>query len=170
MKNLLKKGFTLIELLIVITIIGILTALITTNLQGARERARDARRKADLRALEQSIRLYYNDADSFPASNPAYELEGCGTIAIPLSCSWGSPFATDASIYLAYLPTDPSSTAATTTKYQYYSASGDQYLLVAKLENPSDPDIAESQSRCSSIYTSFTGTKDAAADYLACAQ
>lgn len=169
MKNLLKKGFTLIELLIVIAIIGILTALITANLQGARERARDARRKADLRALEQSLRLYYNDADSFPASSSSYELEGCGTIAAPLSCSWGSSFATDASIYLAYLPTDPSSTSTTTVKYQYYSATGDQYLLVAKLENASDADITESQSRCSSIYTGFPGTKDAA-DYLACAQ
>lgn len=77
MKNWLKKGFTLIELLIVIAIVGILTALVTTNLQGARSRARDVRRKSDLRGIEQALRLYYNDNNRFPLSSTSYEINGC---------------------------------------------------------------------------------------------
>ena len=66
LKSKLSLGFTLIELLIVIAIIGILAALIMTNVQGVRERARDSRRKADLSALKTSLRLYYNDQKIFP--------------------------------------------------------------------------------------------------------
>ena len=41
-------GFTLIELLVTISIIGILIGLSVFGLQGARQSARDAKRKADL--------------------------------------------------------------------------------------------------------------------------
>lgn len=172
MKNWLKKGFTLIELLIVIAIIGILTALITTNLQGARSRARDVRRKSDLRSIEQSLRLYYNDAKGFPTGDAGngYSIEGCGTIATPTTCAWGSAFATTTNVYMSTLPYDPSSSSTTTISYQYYSADSDSYLLVTQLENVSDQDITNSQARCSSLYTSYTGTKSPTTDYLACGQ
>lgn len=171
MKKFILRGFTLIELLIVIAIVGILTALITTNLQGARARARDARRKSDLQTIYQSLRLYYNDARGFPAgdSTTSYQLKGCGTIAIPTDCNWGSQFATDTTSYMSALPLDPSSTSSSPVSYQYYSTDSDTFLLVSALENKSDQDIAESQTRCSTLYTSFDGTKDATTDYLVCA-
>jgi prepilin-type N-terminal cleavage/methylation domain-containing protein len=171
MTNIFKKGFTLIELLIVIAIVAILTALVTTNLQAARSRARDIRRKSDLRSIEQSLRLYYNDAKSFPTGDDGngYRIEGCGTIAAPSTCSWGSAFATDKNVYMSTLPTDPSS-ADTTIYYQYYSVDGDQYLLVAGLENASDQDIVDSQNRCLGLYTSYPGEKDATKDYVVCGQ
>lgn len=171
MKNLFKKGFTLIELLIVIAIIGILTALITTNLVGARARARDVRRKADLRAVQQSLRLYYNDAKLFPVSDSSYKITGCGTIAVPTVCSWGSAFSTTASVYMSSLPTDPSSTS-TPIPYKYYSVTGDKQLLIATLENASDLDIADSQSRCTTdLYEDLpVGDKNTSLDYLICDQ
>lgn len=164
----MMNGFTLIELLIVITIIGVLTALITTNLQGARSRARDTRRKSDLRAIEQSLRLYYNDAKQFPGSSAQNEIVGCGTIALPTTCSWGSTFATTASTYMSSLPLDPSSSTATEVSYKYVSADDDQFLLVATLENLSDQDIAESQTRCSTLYGSYIG--DSTRDFVLCAE
>lgn len=165
MKNWLKKGFTLIELLIVIAIVGILTALVTTNLQGARSRARDVRRKSDLRSIEQSIRLYYNDMKGFPQSSSEYEINGCEGAA---TCSWGGAFATTSTVYMSGLPQDPSSNDTTTVNYEYYSISDDQFMLVAKLENLSDPDIAASQARCATLYGSIPSTPEQ--DYVICAQ
>lgn len=163
----IKPGFTLIELLIVITIIGVLTALITTNLQGARSRARDTRRKSDIRAIEQSVRLYYNDAKRFPASDN-YAIRGCNTIASPMPCSWGSAFSTDRSTYMSTLPLDPASSDTAQVSYRYVSTDSDEYLLVAQLENLSDSDIADSQNRCDALYSGYAG--DPTKDFVLCAE
>jgi general secretion pathway protein G len=160
LRSTIYRGFTLIELLIVIAIIGILTALITTNLVGARARARDVRRKADLRAVQQSLRLYYNDNKSFPASDGLYQITGT---------TWGGTFTVGTTTYMSALPTDPSSTS-TLVPYQYQSGGADSQLLVATLENASDPDIADSQTRCATPYGTFTGTKTPTLDYLVCDQ
>jgi len=66
MKNKRKKGFSLVELLVVISIIAILTAILMPNLMGARERARDAKRKQDLDAIKTALRLFYNDVQNYP--------------------------------------------------------------------------------------------------------
>ncbi|MCE7897648.1 MAG: hypothetical protein DPW11_00065 [bacterium] len=140
----IKRGFTLIELLIVITIIGILSALVLTNVQGVRERARDARRKSDLNAIKTALRLYYNDFGSYPTSTNGI-IEGCsdGTTA----CTWGSAFAST-NTYMNSLPLDPSSTTSNPRYYTYTQTSADTYTLTAELENASDPDAADSQARC----------------------
>jgi len=161
----LQKGFTLIELLIVIAIIGILAGLILTNLTGARERARDARRKADMDSINKALRLYYNDAQAFPDD------DGSGNMTcVTGTCSWGGPFASTLVTYMNYLPYDPSSTAASTVQYNYWSDGSDQFAIFTPLENPSDPSITESQAACSTSYSSApAGLKDAN-DYVVCAQ
>lgn len=53
-----KRGFTLIELLVVVSIIGILASLVVISVSGARARARDNRRIADISALQQAVELY----------------------------------------------------------------------------------------------------------------
>ncbi len=169
LRNLQSLGFTLIELLIVIAIIGILAGLIMTNLTGARERARDARRKSDLDEISKSLRLYYNDAQGYPSSNASFEIVGCGTIAVPAPCTWGNALQTSTTTYMQQLPEDPASTTGSVITYQYYSPDTDSFLLVAELENSSDPETTETQSKCSNLYSTFTGTKSTT-DYLVCSQ
>ena len=64
----MKKGFTLIELLVVIAIIGILAGIIIPNLTSARQSARDARRISDIKNIQLSLALYYNDNLYYPTN------------------------------------------------------------------------------------------------------
>ena len=60
-KNKLQRAFTLLELLVVISIIGILIALGVTSYMTAQRKSRDAKRKADLETVRQSLILYRQD-------------------------------------------------------------------------------------------------------------
>ena len=68
------------ELLIVITIMGILTALVATNLYGARQRASDSQKKTNLRELKTALHLYYGNFHRYPnaAGNNGFNFYACG--------------------------------------------------------------------------------------------
>ena len=68
MRNKNNKGFTLIELLVVIAIIGLLASVVLLALNGARAKARDAKRIADVRQLASAFELYFNDQNSYPTT------------------------------------------------------------------------------------------------------
>lgn len=141
----MKKGFTLIELLVVISIIGVLAGLLFTNFSGARERARDIKRKSDLQQVKNALRLYYNDYQKYPADNGGGKISGCGVDGTSV-CEWGSPFTAGAgqTVYLNQLPTDPISTQT----YLYTKTNDEIFLLQASLENLSDDSAVKSQVKC----------------------
>lgn len=113
-----RFGFTLIELLVVISIIGILTTLVAANLNSARERARDAARKSDLKNISTALRLYFNDNGSYPDT-------------IPWGAVWNGSGTT---VYMTIVPNDP----LPGQSYTYTKTSSDTFTLSACLENASD--------------------------------
>lgn len=132
-----KNAFTLIELLVVISIIGILTSLVMSNMNSARERARDTQRKSDLRNIQTALRLYYNDKGRYPCSDTSYQIRACGTQAAcadVTACLWGNEWAVGTTVYMNKLPNGP----LPDEKYQYTYIDDDSYTLSACLENASD--------------------------------
>lgn len=53
------KGFTLVEILVTIAIIGVLTTAGIASYSGSQKRARDAKRKIDLRAVQNALEQYF---------------------------------------------------------------------------------------------------------------
>jgi len=131
-----KNGFTLIELLVVISIIAVLAGLSLFALQGARESARDARRKADLEQIRSAIELYKADCGDYPASLPAVGSSLVGD---------GSPSACSASnTYIAAVPGDIIPGRA----YLYSRTAATTYELCASLEGGSGSVACGGSSSC----------------------
>jgi len=62
-----KKGFTLIEILIVVTLIGILVAILVPQYKYSVLRAKEAVLKENLFQLRDAINKYYFDKKKYPA-------------------------------------------------------------------------------------------------------
>ena len=55
-----KKGFTLLEILVVIGIIMILVGMMTASYSTAQKKARDTKRKSDLKEIQNAMEQYYS--------------------------------------------------------------------------------------------------------------
>jgi len=151
-----KKGFTLIELLVVISIIGILSSLAVVSLNGARAKARDALRKADMAQIRTALSLYYFDNDAYPICGVFDDSEAdyganVGTEADDGSECYITILATDltggAPPIMQKMPLDPKNKinkpllagGDDTYIYRYVSdVTGSQYALVYTLEDVSE--------------------------------
>ena len=60
------RGFTLVEMLLVITIIGILAALVVPKMMGRSEQARQSAARADIASIKTALDAYEVDNGSYP--------------------------------------------------------------------------------------------------------
>lgn len=125
-----SKGFTLVELLVVIAIIGILATLLLLQLGIARQRARDAKRIADVSQVRTASELYFDDAGTYPQ---VATYAGLGALLVPK--------------YMTQLPTDPLNVGNYAYNYAYNGLT--RYHVWAELEQSagalkSDADINSS--------------------------
>ncbi len=143
-------AFTLIELLVVIAIIGALAAVLLPNFMAAREHARDAQRKSDLRQIQKALELYKSDQ---PA--PAYPVDN-GFLQSPGDCwsSGGLAPTCSGNTYMNHIPADPIRSPA---PYFYSRDASDtlKYTLCACLENSADIDGVSAS--CDATYTCLSG-------------
>lgn len=148
-----KRGFTLIELLVAISIIAVLSTIGIVAYSTAQRNARDSKRKQDLRALSTSLELYYQENKRYPCTadgttgwktsntTPSFWITDTG-------CTSNEPFDSDY-VRGSALPIDPLKNSGITNGldfgYAYWARSdggckpkGQEYILLARLENPKD--------------------------------
>lgn len=88
-----KPGFTLIELLVVIAIIGLLSSVVLSSLNSARERAKNASTVAQVLQYEKALNLYYSNTGAYPGST-SWACVGTG---YPGGVCWSSSSYTETS-------------------------------------------------------------------------
>lgn len=138
----ISGGFTLIELLIVISIIGILVAAASASWQNAQVKGRDGKRKADAKAIQQALEIYLQKNGQYPSARLG-QIQ-CAILGDSHVVNWGTEFACTPSggskiIYMQQLPKDPA--YQDTAGYFYSATASFSYVLSAKLENESDPEL-----------------------------
>jgi type IV pilus assembly protein PilE len=93
--SMMKKSFTLLEMLIVLGIIAVILSVLTVSFATTQKKSRDARRKGDIKAIQNSLEQYYS------ACNFAYPT-GSGVLGAPVACG-SSP------AVISIVPVDPKS-------------------------------------------------------------
>ena len=84
-RAIVKSGFTLVEMLVVITIIGILTALLIPVVKGARARARLQVARAQISEIEKALETFRDSFGRYPPDRVTYvpQRDAGGTLTGP---------------------------------------------------------------------------------------
>lgn len=157
-----RRGFTLIELLIVIVIMGVLAAFISTNLFGARERAGDTQKKSNLNQLKIALQLYYTSFHQYPPAGSGLSFAACG---VDGNTNCTDSFTNGTVVFMDKLPKN----SGGQYEFRYYQCNNqDDFRLKINLTNASDPDISTSQVRCPASTCLGTSLSFGPTDYVLC--
>lgn len=126
-----KRGFTLIEVMIVVAIIALLVVALTFSMRFQRQKAEDARAKADLDRLKIAFEDYYSDNNCYPPAEWFDESADCG-----------SP---NLQPYLNNIPCDRRTQAPYVMEYDS-AVCPSWYKLYTTLANTADPQVVELRS------------------------
>jgi len=139
----LKKnyGFTLIEVLIVIAIIGIITLAVIFSIMQNLAKSRDTKRKADIARIKTALEDYYADNQEYPTANL---LDSCSS--------------SELSPYLSSLPCDPKTKQPYCYIYDANAPVGQNFRLLATLENQSDEIITQLGCNNTTTYCGYETT------------
>jgi len=135
MKTSWKKrvaGFTLLEILVVVSIVGILTAVVIGNLGGSNASARDMKRQGDLRNLQSAIETYRNENGRYPSGCRAPG-NWSGQQGSSFACGGGSTqyISNLAPKFIPVLPVDPKPVSGASGYVYQTNADGSVYKLKA---------------------------------------
>jgi len=95
------RGFTLIEIMVVITILGVLAALIVPRVVGRTDDARIAAAKQDIASIMQALRFYRIDNQRYPTTEQGLASLVARPTQPPVPPNWKP------NGYLERLPKDP---------------------------------------------------------------
>ncbi|MFA9288577.1 MAG: type II secretion system protein [Weeksellaceae bacterium] len=176
----MRKGFTIIEMIVVISIIALLSSIAVNSYTGISEKARDTRRKDDLRTISTALNAYYAANGKYPTAGSCVYGTNCfvssadGDDWIPaLIPTYADSLPIDpinniqprtadsmlGAVYAAVTPPRPwyKDSVYYVYSYGYVTANGQSYDLTARLEGDEDPD------RCGvKLYKYYNGSEDVA--------
>ena len=130
------KGFSLIELMVVIAIIAILKAIITSNLAQSKAKARDSKRISDIAQLQLALELFFDRCNGYPPDiNLNSTISSCPNDPVtnqPVTFGY----------FIGKIPVGPNA-----NENYYYSTPGSpygDYVLHTNLESENNPALKES--------------------------
>jgi general secretion pathway protein G len=83
-----QRGFTLIEIMVVVVIIGLLTAVVTTQVFSRVDEARVTKVKQDIKALELALQMYRLDNSRYPTTEQGLAALMAQPTTEPIPNSW----------------------------------------------------------------------------------
>lgn len=126
------RAFTMIELLVVISIIGILSALALVSFAGSQKSARDTARKSDLRQYQDALEIYANKNNGlYPSRTSSSGVSASGTLCTDLAqttCPEDPKYSDEDPSYIYSYQSNGTNLGVT-------PADATQYVLWGKLEN-----------------------------------
>lgn len=125
----ISQGFTLLEMLVVIGLIGIILSLGVTSYSTAQKKARDSKRKNDLRAIQGSLEQYYSVCGyNYPTPLPTGAITSIVCLDPPTAL-------------MPTVPTDPK-----TGFFYNMTGDGSNFTVCVPVRSGATPPVLESES------------------------
>ncbi len=96
-----QQGFTLLEIMVVVVIMGMLSAIVATNVMGSKEQASIEKAGMDIKALDNALDMYKLDNHRFPTTEQGLD----ALVNKPTSSPEPKSYRKDG--YIKDLPQDP---------------------------------------------------------------